>query len=174
MTPPVIHRVTTLDLAVRALAVAVRASAARRHRCAFRAQAAREADLERPRPAGARSGFRRRALQRRAISRPISQAFWRGATGAFPTPTCSTASAWARCAAADGAFVLGEMGQHTSNAGRIYFPSGTPDLDDIRDGAVDIAGSVAREVRGGNRACARGLSRRARTGTAWSPAPRSR
>src|ERR1700686_412613 len=46
----------------------------------------------------------------------------------------------------DGAFALGEMGNHTSNAGRIYFPSGTPDLDDVRGDALDIEGSVAREV----------------------------
>ena len=49
-----------------------------------------------------------------------------------------------RCA--DGAFVLGEMGPHTSTAGRIYFPSGTPDLDDISNGAVDISGSLVREL----------------------------
>jgi 8-oxo-dGTP pyrophosphatase MutT (NUDIX family) len=49
-----------------------------------------------------------------------------------------------RCS--DGAFVLGEMGQHTANGGRIYFPSGTPDLDDVSGGALDMSGSVAREV----------------------------
>src|SRR5216683_8267308 len=49
-----------------------------------------------------------------------------------------------RCS--DGAFVLGEMGQHTANAGRIYFPSGTPDLDEVRGGALDMPGSVGREV----------------------------
>ena len=49
-----------------------------------------------------------------------------------------------RCS--DGAFVLGEMSQHTANGGRIYFPSGTPDLNDVSGGAVDMPSSVGREV----------------------------
>ena len=46
----------------------------------------------------------------------------------------------------DGAYVLGEMAASTANAGKIYFPSGTPDLNDVRGYRVDIAESVAREV----------------------------
>lgn len=47
---------------------------------------------------------------------------------------------------ADGAFILGVMGPHTANAGRIYFPSGTPDPSDVVGTIVDLEGNVRREV----------------------------
>jgi hypothetical protein len=47
---------------------------------------------------------------------------------------------------ADGAFLLGVMGPHTFNAGRIYCPSGTPDPSDVIDGKIDLESSVRREL----------------------------
>jgi hypothetical protein len=48
---------------------------------------------------------------------------------------------------ADGAVLLGLMGDRTVNAGQLYFFCGTPDLNDVADGKVDLDFSVARELK---------------------------
>ncbi len=48
---------------------------------------------------------------------------------------------------ADGAVLVGVMGPQNFNAGRIYFPCGTPDPSDIHDGKVDLDFSVRRELK---------------------------
>jgi 8-oxo-dGTP pyrophosphatase MutT (NUDIX family) len=47
---------------------------------------------------------------------------------------------------ADGAFLLGEMGADHSAAGAVYFPAGTPDPSDLRDGIVDLEANLLREL----------------------------
>ena len=144
--PAVIHRVSTLDLAVEAWAWPF-AQARRAEIDAY------FADRQRERPAM----WNGRVLLGRnpvvAGDRFSSSYFetdfasflaWRD--WGFPDSTVFNGFGMGALRCADGAFVLGEMGQHTSTAGRIYFPSGTPDLDDIRDGKVDISGSIAREL----------------------------
>jgi 8-oxo-dGTP pyrophosphatase MutT (NUDIX family) len=71
---------------------------------------------------------------------------WRDA--GFPDPSMRNCFSAGALRAADGAFLLGRMAKHTANAGKIYFPAGTPDPGDVgADGAVDLMGSVLRELQ---------------------------
>lgn len=69
---------------------------------------------------------------------------WRG--WGFPDASVFSAFGMGALRASDGAFVLGEMAPTTANAGKVYFPAGTPDPQDVRDGALDMAGGIAREM----------------------------
>jgi 8-oxo-dGTP pyrophosphatase MutT (NUDIX family) len=64
----------------------------------------------------------------------------------FPGEGVSNCFAMPALRSADGAFLLGEMGADHSAAGAIYFPAGTPDPSDIRDGLVDLEGNLLREL----------------------------
>lgn len=66
--------------------------------------------------------------------------------GGSPDPSVTNAFAAIVPWSCDGAAVLGVMGRESANAGQIYFPCGTPDPSDVREGRhVDLAGSARRE-----------------------------
>ena len=172
MTPPVIHRVTTLDLQFRALAVAVRGAAARRNRCAFRGQAAREADLERPHPDGARSGFRGECFPASYFETDFASFLaWRD--WGFPDAGVFNGFGVGALRAADGAFVLGEMAHHTSNAGRNYSRRERP--ISTTSAATRSTSPAASPVRSRRKPDLRlRIITPMRTGIAWSRRARSR
>jgi 8-oxo-dGTP pyrophosphatase MutT (NUDIX family) len=64
----------------------------------------------------------------------------------FPDDSVYNCFSMAALRSRDGAWLLGEMGGHTSCAGQIYFAAGTPDRDDIFGDRVDLVRSVAREL----------------------------
>ena len=146
MTQPVIHRVTTLDLAVERWPWPF-ATEKRAEIDAHFAQKQRE----KPNLWNGQVLFGRNPVfsGERLTASYFETDFasflaWRD--WGFPDDSVFNGFGMGALLASDGAFVLGEMSPHTSNAGRVYFPSGTPDLDDIRDSALDIEGSVAREL----------------------------
>src|SRR3972149_8015476 len=62
----------------------------------------------------------------------------------FPDPAGMNCFAMGALRGNDGGFVLGEMAPHTANAGKIYFPAGTPAPTDVTSGTADLVGSVMR------------------------------
>lgn len=146
MKAPVIHRVTTLDLKVTAQPWAF----ARERRAEIDAHFV---ELRRKTPQLWNGQVLLARNPRFAPNRFSAEYFqtdfasfiaWRD--WGHPDKEVFNGSGMGALRASDGAFVLGEMGPHTANAGRIYFAAGTPDPNDVRGGALDLPGSVAREV----------------------------
>jgi 8-oxo-dGTP pyrophosphatase MutT (NUDIX family) len=146
MNEPVIHRVTTLDLAVEEWSWPF----ALEHRAEidahFAAQVRKNPALWNGRVLlGRNPVFSGERLSASYFEIDFASFLaWRD--WGFPDKSVFNGFGMGALLSSDGAFVLAEMGQHTANAGRIYFASGTPDLDDVRDGTLDMSASVEREL----------------------------
>lgn len=146
MTSPTIHRVTTLDLAVKTMAWPFA-----EERRADIAEYFAEKQRERPKIWNGRILLGRDAVFSgdhfaATYFETDFASFLAWRDWGFPDKAVFNGFGMGALRSSDGAFVMGVMGPHTANAGRIYFPSGTPDPGDVRDGRLDIPGSVIREL----------------------------
>ena len=71
--------------------------------------------------------------------------YWRARTDAAREPVRETFGS-SLIRSAEGYLLMGQQGPGQLNSGRIYPPGGLIDGDDVRDGAVDIDASIAREL----------------------------
>ena len=146
MMPPVIHRVTTLDLKIRPWSWPFAQARRAEIGAHFAAEQCKRPKLWNGRVLlGRNPRFAGEHFSADYFETDFASFLaWRD--WGFPDDGVFNGFGMGALLANDGAFALGEMGQHTSNAGRIYFPSGTPDPSDVRGDTLDIEGSVAREV----------------------------
>ena len=146
MTVPVIHRVATLDLPVRPWAWPFAAERREDIDAHFKARQAEKPRMWNGRvllgrkPVFSGDGFSAEAFE----TSFASFLAWRD--WGFPDKDVFDGFGMGALHCSDGAYALGEMGSQNATAGRVYFPSGTPDPNDVRDGKLDISGSIVREM----------------------------
>jgi len=146
VTPPVIHRVTTLDLNVQPWSWPFAQARRAEIDVHFAAEQSKRPDLWNGRVLlGRNPRFSGEHLSADYFETDFASFLaWRD--WGFPDDSVFNGFGMGALLSNDGAFALGEMAGHTANAGRIYFPSGTPDLDDVKGETLDIEGSVTREI----------------------------
>jgi 8-oxo-dGTP pyrophosphatase MutT (NUDIX family) len=146
MTPPEIHRVTALDLKVQPFAWPFAQTQRDEIAAHFAGKQREKPELWNGRVLLGRNAVHAHGSLRADFFETDFANFLAWRDWDFPDRDVFNVFGMGALRSSDGAFLLGEMGAHTANAGRIYFPAGTPDPDDVNDGRLDIAGSIVREV----------------------------
>ena len=146
MTPPEIHRVTALDLKVRTFAWPFAAERREEIDAHFAEKRRKKPEIWNGRVLLGRNTVRTGERLAADYFETDFASFLAWRDWGFPDACVFNGFGMGALRSSDGAFLLGEMAEHTANAGRIYFPAGTPDPDDVRDGMLDVAGSIQREI----------------------------
>jgi 8-oxo-dGTP pyrophosphatase MutT (NUDIX family) len=146
MTRPEIHRVTALDLKVRTFAWPFAAGRREEIDAHFAEKQREKPEIWNGRVLLGRNTVRSGERLAADFFETDFASFLAWRDWGFPDASVFNGFGMGALRSSDGAFLLGEMAGHTTNAGRIYFPAGTPDPDDVRDGMLDIAGSIMREI----------------------------